>query len=234
MFKKKNILAIIPARGGSKGIKNKNLKKINNLSLVARAILFAKKIKYIDDIIVSTDSIKIKKEVIENGIKFPFFRPKKLSGDAVSDFEVLDNVLKKTENLYKKKYDYIVMLQPTSPLRTTKEFKECLFKIHSKKFDSIWTINEVDKKYNYLKQFRTQNDKIFLVDKKGYKIINRQSLEKTYIRNGAIYIFSRNCLIQKKSIYGKRQGYVVSKIKHLSIDTIEDLKLVKNYFNLDH
>ena len=63
------------------------------------------------------------------------------------------------------------MLQPTSPLRTIKEFKECLFKIHSKKFDSIWTINEVDKKYNYLKQFRTQNDKIFLVDKKGYKVI---------------------------------------------------------------
>ena len=231
MFKNKNILAIIPARGGSKGIKNKNLKKIFNQSLVARAILFAKKIKHIDDIVVSTDSGKIKKEAINCGIKFPFFRPKKLSGDNISDFDVLVDVLKKTEKLYKKKYDYITMLQPTSPLRTSQEFKECLLKIYKKKFDSVWTISEIDKKYNHLKQFRVQKDKIFLIDKKGYKVINRQALAKTYIRNGAIYIFSRDCLVKQKNIYGKKQGYFISTIKHISIDTVEDLQLIKNYLN---
>ena len=110
------------------------------------------------------------------------------------------------------------MLQPTSPLRITQEFKECLLKIYSKNFDSVWTISEIDKKYNYLKQFRVQKDKISLINKKGYQVINRQALDKTYIRNGAIYIFSRDCLVKQKNIYGKKQGYVVSKIKHISIE----------------
>jgi len=228
MYKKKNILAIIPARGGSKGIKNKNLKKIFNQSLVARAIIFAKKIKYIDDIIVSTDSSIIKKEAINFNINFPFFRQKKLSGDHISDYDVLVDVLKKTEKLNKKKYDYIAMLQPTSPLRTSQEFRECLLRIYKKNFDSVWTISEIDKKYNYLKQFRVQKDKISLIDKKGYQVINRQALDKTYIRNGAIYLFSRDCLIKQKNIYGKKQGYLISKIKHISIDSVKDLQLVKN------
>ena len=230
MYKKKSILAIIPARGGSKGIKNKNLKKISKISLVGRAILFAKKNKEIDEIFVSTDSQIIKKEALKYKIKVPFLRPKKISGDRISDYPVLYDSLIKAEKFYSKKYDYIVMLQPTSPLRITQEFKECLLKIYSKNFDSVWTISEIDKKYNYLKQFRVQKDKIFLINKKGYQVINRQALDKTYIRNGAIYIFSRDCLVKQKNIYGKKQGYVVSKIKHISIDSIEDLKLVKQFF----
>lgn len=231
MFKSKKILAIIPARSGSKGIKNKNLKKINKISLVGHAIQFAKKNPEIDDVIVSTDGLNIKKEALNYNIKVPFLRPKKLSGDNVHDYPVLYHAMITTEKFLKKKYDYILMLQPTSPLRSRKEFKECLKKIYKKKYDAVWTISEIDKKFHPYKQFLIYGEELKLLDKKGKKIINRQQLEKTYIRNGSIYIFSRNCLLKSKSIYGKKLGYIISKIKHISIDSIDDLKKVKKIIN---
>ena len=178
---------------------------------------------------LSLQIVRLLKEALKYKIKVPFYDQKNIWGQNF-DYPVLYDSLIKAEKFYSKKYDYIVMLQPTSPLRITQEFKECLLKIYSKNFDSVWTISEIDKKYNYLKQFRVQKDKIFLINKKGYQVINRQALDKTYIRNGAIYIFSRDCLVKQKNIYGKKQGYVVSKIKHISIDSIEDLKLVKQFF----
>ncbi len=227
MYKGKNILAIIPARGGSKGIKNKNLKKLKNKSLVKRAIEFSKNQKQIDDIIVSTDSLKIKKEAEKNGIKVPFLRPKYLSGDNISDYQVLSNVLRNSEMFFKKKYDFIVMLQPTSPLREKREFQACLKKIYEKKKDSIWTVNLVDKKYHPLKQITGKKNNFFFFDKRAKKIIRRQQLNNTYIRNGAVYIFTRKCLKQYKNIYGKKLDLLVSKINHISIDTINDFRIVE-------
>ena len=230
MYKLKNILAIVPARSGSKEIKNKNLKKISKISLVGRAVLFAKKNKEIDDVVVSTDGLNIKKEVLKYKIKVPFMRPKKLSGDRIPDYPVLYDSLINAEKFYKKKYEYIVMLQPTSPLRTKKEFQECIKKIYKDKFDTVWTIREIDKKYHPFKQFLIKNKNVYLHNKIGKKIINRQELKKTYIRNGAIYIFSRNCILKQKTIFGKRHGFYISQAKHISIDTLADLKEVKKRF----
>lgn len=227
MYKDKKILAIIPARGGSKGIKNKNLKKIKNKSLVRRAIEFCKNQRQIDNIIVSTDSLKIKKESEKNGIEVPFLRPKKLSGDKVSDYDVLIDTLKKSENFFNKHFNFIIMLQPTSPLRTTKEFLDCLKKINNKKIDAIWTVNVVDKKFHPLKQLVENNKSFSLFDKRGGKIIRRQQLKHTFIRNGAVYIFTRNCLVKHKNIYGKKFDLLISKINHISIDTYSDLFKVK-------
>ena len=227
MYKDKKILAIIPARGGSKGIKNKNLKKIKNKSLVCRAIEFCKNQRQIDDIIVSTDSFKIKKESEKNGIKVPFLRPKKLSGDKISDYEVLIDTLKKSENFLNKRFDLIVMFQPTSPMRTSKEFLDCLKKINNKNIDAIWTVNMVDKKFHPLKQLIEKNKNFSFFDKRGKKIISRQQLKHTFIRNGAVYIFTRNCLVKHKNIYGKKFELLISKINHISIDTYSDLSKVK-------
>lgn len=230
MYKKKTLLAVIPARGGSKGIPKKNLRKIKNKSLTSIAINFAKKQKVIDEILVSTDSLEISKEASKNNLRVPFLRPKNLSGDKVSAFKVLEHSLNESEIFFKKKFDYVVMFEPTSPLRKSYEFKAALNKIVKKKLDSVWTVSRVDSKFHPYKQLIIKNDLMKLFSTKGEKVFYRQSLNDTFIRNGAVYIFSRRCLKKYKSIYGKKLGFIVSKTKHISIDTIQDLNQVKKIY----
>jgi CMP-N,N'-diacetyllegionaminic acid synthase len=103
MYKNKTVLAVVPARGNSKGLKNKNLKKINGLSLVERAGRILKKIAIIDYSIISSDSNKIIKAAKKSGLEFLFKRPKNISGDKIGDKEVLEHALKTTEKIKKKR-----------------------------------------------------------------------------------------------------------------------------------
>ena len=111
MIKKKKILVVVPARGGSKGIPLKNLKKVGGYTLIARVGLLVKKIRGLDRVIVSTDNEKIAEEAEKFGISAPFKRPKKLSGDYISDFQVLSHALKLVETIDREQYDIILMLQ---------------------------------------------------------------------------------------------------------------------------
>jgi CMP-N-acetylneuraminic acid synthetase len=115
-----NIVGLICARGGSKGIKNKNLLKINNISLVGRSILQAKKCSLINKIYISTDSTKIAELAKRYGALVPFLRPKKLSGDKISEILVWRHFINFIEKRIKK-IDYIVSIPPTAPLRKIKD-----------------------------------------------------------------------------------------------------------------
>ena len=117
MYKKKNILVVIPARSKSTGIKNKNILKLNGLPLLAHSIKYAKKSNFVDEIIVSSDSKKYLNIAKKYGAKTPFLRKKKLSGCLVRDIPVIKDALIRCEKIYKKKYDYVVLLRPTSPFR---------------------------------------------------------------------------------------------------------------------
>lgn len=223
MFKNNKILTIIPARGGSKGIKLKNLKKINNISLTSLAIKAAKKSKFIDRIIVSTDHKKIINEAKKNNLFFNYLRPKKLSGDLISDHEVLKDCLVNVENEDRIKYDIILMLQPTSPERKTKHINECIKRIVEKKLDSVWTVSKVDLKFNPYKQLKIINNKLSFFHKDGSKIIARQQLNKTYIRNGLVYAMSRNCILKKNSILGNKSEALIVNGDVVNIDSNIDL-----------
>ena len=126
MYKGKKILALVMARGGSKGIKNKNLKKIKSKSLVAIAGQLLNKIKIIDRAIISTDSNKIADEAKKNYLLHLFKRPKNLSGDRVSDFRVMSHGLKFMEKLDNTKYEIVLMIQPTSPMRNSSIISKCI------------------------------------------------------------------------------------------------------------
>jgi CMP-N,N'-diacetyllegionaminic acid synthase len=223
-----NILAIIPARGGSKGIPKKNLKKVFGTSLVNRAVECAKASKIITDIYVSTDSQEIIKEVGKIGLRVPFMRPDELSGDRVGDYEVLRHGLIEYEQYFKKKIDIIVMLQPTSPLRSPAIVDDCISMLDINKLDTVWSVSDVDLKYHPLKQIVKNNDGYAnLFDEEGKNIIARQQLQKTFVRNGACYVFSRNCITEQNTIYGKKMELKVMHTPQISIDTIEDLERVE-------
>tara|TARA_B100001741_G_scaffold278165_1_gene249999 strand:- start:1155 stop:1847 length:693 start_codon:yes stop_codon:yes gene_type:complete len=220
----KKILAVILARGGSKGIKLKNLRKINNKSLVFHAANIVKKINEIDRAIVSTDHNKISKEAVKFGLSAPFKRPTKLSGDKVSDYKVLDHALRFMEKFDKTKYDIIVSLPPTSPLRKSKDVRGAIKMMIKNKFDSVWTVSPTDSKYHPLKQLNLVKNKINYFDKKGSRVIARQQLKLVYHRNGVAYVATRECILKKKNLISKNSGGYVTKGYQVSIDTVNDLK----------
>ena len=129
MFKEKKIIAVIPARSGSKGLKDKNIKKLNGKPLIAYTIDAAKNANIFDKIIVSTDSEKYAEISREYGAQVPFLRSGKNSSDGANSWDVVKEVLMKLD----EKYDIIVLLQPTSPLRTSENILESL-KLFFKKY----------------------------------------------------------------------------------------------------
>ena len=230
MYKDKKILLIVPARAGSKGIKNKNLKKINKISLVGMAGLFAKNISYVDLSIVSTDSIKIGKEASKYGLKFFFKRPNSLSGSKISEEKVLKHALIQAEKKVKHKFDVIISLAPTSPLRKIDDVIKSIKKLIEEKYDAVWTISETDIKYHPYKALKIKKNNLYFFSSEGKKIKYRQQLKKIYYRNGAAYVFNRKSIL-KENILPSNSSFILSKSKHISIDYNDDLIRVKRILN---
>ena len=233
MINGRRILAVVPARGGSKGIKLKNLRKIGGIPMVARVGMIVKEIELIDRAVISTDHEEIAKVARESGLAVPFFRPPKLSGDIISDLEVLTHALQTMEEIDNCQYDIIVMLQPTSPLRTAKHVVDTINKLIDGNYDAVWTVSETDPKAHSLKQLTLLNDKLDYYDSDGAKIIARQQLKTLYHRNGIAYAIKRECLLEQKSIKGKRASALVIKEPVISIDTEMDIKLAEFFLSLE-
>ena len=226
MRKKLNILAVIPARARSKGIRNKNIKILNKKPLLAWSILEAKKISYIDCIHVSTDSIKIAKIAKNYGADTSFLRPKNLASD---NAQVIDTLLYAIEKFGKegKKFDIIISLPPTSPLRTYIDIKKAFALLCKKKAQAVVSVCETDYHPNWC---NTLNKNLsmhhFLKPKIEHK--NRQELKKFYRLNGAIYLAYCEFLLKKKSFYGKKTyAYIMPKEKSIDINVEFDFKIAE-------
>ena len=225
----KKIICLIPARGGSKGIKLKNLKKIKNRSLLEITGRFAKKCNFIDSIFVNSDNKKIldlSKKIGLEKIK----RKKKLSGDIISDYQVISSSLTYLKDL-DLEYDYLIYLQPTSPFRVKNDLLKSLKKIIINKSNSIWSVTKVSDKYHPYKILENDKDSFLkLYDNKGMKIVARQQLKDIYIRNGIFYIFKIKSLLKYQSIYLPKTLKYEIDYEHVNIDTHEDLKRAKKIY----
>ena len=155
-----------------------------------------------------------------------FKRPKEISGDRISDFQVVKHALKAVEKKKRKKIDIVLLLQPTSPLRKSKHIKDVIKKIINEKLDSVWSVTKVDLKYHPLKQLVINNNHLNYFDNKGKNIMARQQLLNTYIRNGAVYAVTRKCIIKNKNLLGKKSAAYVINSHQISIDTFDDIKKV--------
>ena len=227
---KLRFLAIIPARGGSKEIKNKNLIKINDKPLVSYSIESAKNSKYIDKIVVTTDDKKIMKISQDFGAEI-VERPKNLSGDKakVEDaiFHTLD-YLKQNQNYDP---DYIVLLQPTSPLRKIGEIDKVIKRLLVARADSIFTsIGLHPSVWKWNKGFTSPivnkqfNNPIYYID--------RQKLPETLIANGSIYVTKTKIFKRTKTrVGGKVTTYKMQPISFIEIDNKNDLKILKTIIN---
>lgn len=227
MIGERSVLAVVPARGGSKGIKLKNLREVGGRPLVGRAGDIAGAVPEIDRAVVSTDHDEIARVAEAAGLAAPFRRPEAISGDRIGDFEVLLQALEFMESHDGRRYDIVVMLQPTSPLRTPEMVSGTIRMLVDGAWDSVWTVSETDSKGHPLKQLTIVDGAMDYYDPNGAKIIARQQLVPVYHRNGIAYAITRECLVSQRSIKGQKAGAYVIEGDHVSIDTEWDLELVE-------
>jgi len=227
---KKRIIAIIPARGNSKGIPRKNIINVLGKPLIYYTIKEAKKSKLISDLIVSTDSKEIAKISKKFGANVPFLRPKHLATDYAETLPVIKHGIKFMEKLKKCKYDYVILLQVTCPLRNSLDIDNSLKKLMQSKSNSITSIVDVGANHPYRMKI-IKNNKLYNFVNQGFENMKpRQKLKKIYIRNGSIYASTRTTIMKRNSLVSKKNlPYVMPKERSINIDSFDDLILAKDY-----
>jgi CMP-N,N'-diacetyllegionaminic acid synthase len=227
LIKGKSVLALIPARGGSKGLPGKNIKVINGKPLVAWSIECALKSKYIDKVIVSTDSNKIASISKKFKAEVPFLRPKELSTDKASSMDVIFHCVDWLEQK-KKIYDLIVLLEPTSPLRDAEDIDKAIeLLLKEKKAESIVGVCKVESAHP---DFLVKLEKDFLRPYKEnkFKTTRRQDISDLYFFEGSLYISYIKSLKKHKTFYHKNTlSYVVPKWKSFELDDIIDFYIIE-------
>ena len=223
-----NILGVTLARGGSKGIKNKNLSSINGKPLIYFTIKEAIKSKKITNYIVSTDSQKIKNVAKKFKAEAPFTRPKKFSGDKSSSASALKHALMKCEKIYDKKFDYVIELMATNPLKSVTDIDNVIKILLKNKADSVIAVNQLfDHHPARIKKIINGKLHDFAVREKLES--RRQDLKpNAYIRSGSIYAMSRRFVMQGKRYFsGKSLAYILPLERTINIDDENDLLIAK-------
>ena len=214
MIFNKSIIAVVTARLNSKRLKYKNILKFKNKTLIEHTYDSARNSKYLDRIIMSTESKKIANIAKKIGYEIPFMRPKSLSKDTVNPREVVWHAL----NKLKEKYDYVILLQPTSPLRKTSDIDNSIEKFFFSKLNSLVSV---------YKSKKTGRFKIKIKDHKYIKkdYLNRKKQKSNYFINGAIYIAKANFFLRKRNFYYSKTGfYLMSEKRSIDIDYQKDFK----------
>ena len=233
MINSKSVLAVIQARGGSTGIPKKNIIKIGNHPLISYTIYAALKSKYIDKLVVSTDSKEIANISMNYGAEVPFLRISKLAGNLVSSADSLKWFVQKLKKKTNKKYDIIIELPPVAPFRTSSHIDQSLEKLDKTNSDSVISVvNTGEKHPTRLKSIEGDLIRDFTKEFPEPKISRRQDLDPCFIRNGAIYAMKFSTLIDSNSRRGEISRPFEMESKYsVNIDSEFDLIVAKSLIN---
>lgn len=225
MYNGKRFLAIIPARSGSKGLKDKNIKLLDGKPLISYTINTARSSEVFDYIMVSTDSEKYAEIAIREGANIPFLRSKELSTDVSSSVDVILDAIEKIEKMGMR-FDYFVLLQPTSPLRDCEDITNSVKILFEKEANSVVSVcesdhspvhmNKLDKSLSMMNFIMNDNNK------------RRQDMDLFYRINGAIYICDVEYFKNFRKFYGEKSyAYIMKKINSVDIDDELDFLLAQ-------
>jgi len=222
------ILAIIPARGGSKGIPRKNIALLNDKPLISYTINAALEAENITDTVVSTDDKEIADISRNLGALVPFQRPLNLATDEAESAPVIDHALCFMEQMMGYKYDAILMLQPTSPLRTSKHIDDSINLFKSRECDSLVSIVSVGANHPLRMKLLDGESLRNYIDQGFWNMLPRQSLPSVYIRNGSIYLITRDSFNKHKQLIGENcLGYEMIDVESVNIDSKIDLMVAE-------
>lgn len=227
MYKNKRFLAVIPARSGSKGLVDKNIKMLQGKPMMAYSIEAAKESCVFQRIIVSTDSEKYAAIAKEYGGEVPWLRVESLSHDTAKSVDVVLNILDQLEQ-EGEEFDYLILLQPTSPLREGKHIQEAVDLLLEKNVDSVVSFTPCDHPPEWTCK-ESQLGDLALFQTELFKT-PRQLMETSYQLNGSIYISKITVFREENSFFaGKSMAYVMDRDVSLDVDSEEDFKLVEYY-----
>lgn len=223
MYKGKKILAIIPARGGSKGVPRKNIKMLAGKPLIAWTIEEAKKSKFIDMCIVSTEDQEIKSVAEKWGGNVPFMRPAELAQDETPGIEPVLHAIKMLPE-----YDFVVLLQATSPLRTVEDIDGAIAYCLDNDCESCVSVTEAEHSPYWMYRLDEQSCLRPILKVEKEESYQRQKLPKVYQLNGAVYVTSVDFVEKQYRFIGDdTMGYVMPQTRSYDIDTMLDFEMVE-------
>ena len=221
------MIAIIPARGGSKGLPGKNIRNLNGKPLIAYTIEEALKSKYITRVILSTDDVEIAKVAKQYGAEVPFMRPSHLATDAAKAIDAYKYTYERLEKEENIEISEFVILQPTSPFRTANHIDQAIDLYNDKKADSV--ISYCPEHHPIIwHKYITEAGKIESIFEGSTR--NRQEEKPTYFPNGAIYIFKRKIIEQELYYTDNSFAYIMNRKDSVDIDTIDDFEYAEFLF----
>jgi len=220
-----NVIAIIPARGGSKGIPRKNVKELGEKPLIAHIIETALEVSELDRVIVSTDDEEIAEVAKKYGAEVPFIRPKELARDETPTLPVLQHAIEYLEKNDNYMPDIVVLLYATSPLLKAERITEAIGLMKARGFDSVISVVE-DRKHYWIEK----NGRYERLYPKVLK--NRQFVKPLFKENGAIYVCKRDLVMEEDEIVGENVGLLVmEEDESIDIDELLDFKFVEFLLN---
>lgn len=224
-----NVLGLITARGGSKGIPRKNIAPLSGKPLLAYTCQAALQSGRFQRIVLSTEDAEIAEVGRQCGVEVPFLRPAELARDETPSIDVALHAVRWLREQQEWTADVLVLLQPTSPLRKSRHISEALELLENSGADTVVSVVEVPHRYSPYSVMREEDGWLrdFWTGPLPFDRFRRQNLPKLYARNGPAVLVTRvPILFEKKSFYGERiSGYVMSEVESLDIDGPADLKL---------
>lgn len=227
-----NILTVIPARSGSKSLKDKNIKMLNGKPLMYYSINYSLKSNFVTDTLVSTDSKKYSNIAVSLGAQCPFLRPKSISGDLIQDFDVVSNSLKEMENLKGITYDFVILLRPTSPLRPNGLIEKGInLLINDIEATSVRAMTKCSQHpYRNWKLEKDGSVKSFFSTYEPYNL-PRQLLPESFFQTGDIEIIRRSTILEG-SVSGKKVlPILIDSESYVDIDSLNDFEKALKIFN---
>ncbi len=202
MLEGNRILAVVPARCGSKGIPNKNLRLVGGISLIGRAGITLGELPFIDSKIISTDSPEYATEGRRYGLDAPFLRPPSLSTDDAGAIETVQHALLESERHYSTHFDIILIIEPTSPLRTPDDVERTTRRLIETRANSVVSVSPLPTKGHPRKILTLENGRLGFFRDDGRTLKGRQTLSGEYFwRNGVCYALTRPCLMECRTIF---------------------------------
>jgi CMP-N,N'-diacetyllegionaminic acid synthase len=220
-----NIVGIIPARGGSKRIPKKNLKLLKGKPLIAYTIIEAKKSKLLNSVYVSTEDEKISRVSKSYGIDV-INRPKKFAEDTTQGYVPIQHAIKYIESKYDQEIDIIVVLQPTSPLRTTIDIDNAISTFIKNNCVSLVSVTDACFPPEFM--YKIKNKKLHSILKTKLKSKRTQDMPKTYQINGSVYVTKKKFLMKTNSLLSKNPCFYIMPLERsIDIDSIHDFEFCK-------
>lgn len=228
VFDGSTVLAVVPARGGSKGIPHKNLQPVGGLSLVARAARVAKTLAWIDAAVISTDDEEIATEAERNGLDRPFMRPSELASDMAASVDVWRHAWLESECHFGLRFDVSILLEPTSPLRTANDIEAAVKAVIVGGHAAAATVSPTPAHFTPQKtlQLATDGTVGFYLDD-GARFANRHLIPNYYHRNGLCYAVRRATLVDEGCIIERDCCAIVVERPVVNIDEPFELELAE-------